>query len=319
MSMNLNAFRQSIDVRSLGRVAVVYGGTSAERAVSLQSGQGVIDALREQGVDVLPCDGLPALFDAIAANQVDRVFNILHGDEGENGVLQGALDAIGMPYTGSGVLGSALGMDKRRCKDVWLSRGLPTPEFAVIRNEQDVAPALERLGLPVIIKPACEGSSVGISWVYSEADLPEALALAKKHQGDLLMERLIEGDELTVGIVGDVALPSIRIVPAAERYDYHAKYEANDTQYLCPGAEGEQEAALQALSLAAFEAVGCHGWGRVDVMRDKNGQPYLLEVNTAPGMTSHSLVPKAAKQIGLAYGDLCVCILGLTMNQGGAA
>lgn len=319
MSMNLLTFRQSIDVRRLGRVAVVYGGTSAERAVSLQSGQGVMNALADQKVDVIGCDGLPALFDAIQASKVDRVFNILHGDEGENGVLQGALDAIGMPYTGSGVLGSALGMDKRRCKDVWLSRGLSTPDFAVIRSEQDVAPALERLGLPVIIKPACEGSSVGISWVYGEDDLPVALALAKKHHGDLLMERLIEGDELTVGIVGGVALPSIRIVPASEQYDYHAKYEANDTQYICPGADGSQEAELQALSLAAFEAVGCHGWGRVDVMRDQAGRLYLLEVNTAPGMTSHSLVPKAAKQMGLGYGDLCVCILGLTLSQGGDA
>jgi D-alanine-D-alanine ligase len=235
-----------------------------------------------------------------------RVFNILHGNAGggEDGVLQGLLDAYAVPYTGSGVLGSALSMDKIRTKQVWLSLGLPTPHYVRLSANDDVEAAAAQLGLPVIVKPACEGSSVGVSRVFQPSDLPQAVALAAQYPGEMLMEQLIEGDELTVGILGEVALPSIRIVPAGEYYDYHAKYVAEDTQYLCPGLTGEAEAEVLALSLQAFRAAGCHGWGRVDLMRDAQGRCYLLEVNTAPGMTSHSLVPKASAVLGLGFDEL---------------
>jgi D-alanine-D-alanine ligase len=236
-----------------------------------------------------------------------RVFNILHGHAGggEDGILQGLLDAFGIPYTGSDVLGSALSMDKIRTKQVWLSLGLPTPRYVRLARNSDVTKAAGQLGLPVIIKPACEGSSVGVSRVFKEADLAQAVALAARYQGEMLMEQLIEGDELTVAVLGDVALPSIRIVPAGEYYDYHAKYKAEDTQYLCPGLQGAAEEEIRALALEAFRTAGCYGWGRVDVMRDRStGKFYLLEVNTAPGMTSHSLVPKAAKQFGLEFDEL---------------
>ena len=242
----------------------------------------------------------------LVAKRCDRVFNILHGHHGggEDGVLQGLLDAFGVPYTGSDVLGSALSMDKTRTKQVWLSLGLPTPRYVPLRRNDDVEAAARQLGLPVIVKPACEGSSVGVSRVFSEKDLASAVALAARYEGDLLMEQMIVGEEYTVGILGDEALPSIRIVPAGEYYDYHAKYLAEDTQYLCPGLSGEAETEIQALALEAFRAAGCSGWGRVDVMRDRSGANFLLEVNTAPGMTSHSLVPKAARVIGIEFDDL---------------
>ncbi|MCI4567709.1 D-alanine--D-alanine ligase [Lysobacter sp. CFH 32150] len=293
------------------------GGTSSEREVSLDSGRNVLEALQARGVNAFAVDGIPALIDAIQAKHVDRVFNILHGHAGggEDGVLQGLLEALGVPYTGSDVLGSALSMDKIRTKQVWLSLGLPTPRYVRLAKGSDVHAAARELGLPVIVKPAAEGSSVGVSRVYADADLDDAVELAARYPGELLMEQLIEGDELTVGILGDVALPSIRIVPKGQWYDYHAKYVAEDTQYLCPGLEGEAEDEIQRISLAAFEAAGCSGWSRVDVMRDRNsGKFYLLEVNTAPGMTSHSLVPKAARQVGIAFEELCWRILEQTLE-----
>lgn len=303
------------DPAVFGRVAVLLGGTSSEREVSLQSGAGVLQALRSRGVDAFAVDGVPALIEAIRGGSVDRVFNVLHGSHGggEDGVLQGLLDALGVPYTGSGVLGSALSMDKIRTKQVWMALGLPTPAFVRLRAGDDVRAAAAKIGLPVVVKPACEGSSVGISRVFSEADLEGAMALAARYPGELLVEQLIEGGEYTVGILGDTALPSIRIVPAGEYYDYHAKYVAEDTQYLCPGLEGEPEAALRALALEAFLAVDCRGWGRVDVMRDGQGRNWLLEVNTAPGMTSHSLVPKAAAALGVDYAELCWRVLEMTV------
>lgn len=299
------------DPAVFGRVAVLMGGTSAEREVSLESGRNVLDALRARGIDAHAVDGIPALIEALAAKKFDRVFNILHGNKGggEDGVLQGLLEALGVPCTGSGVLGTALAMDKIRSKQVWLSLGLPTPRYARLSPGQDVHQAARSLGLPVIVKPACEGSSVGVSRVFNDADLDAAVDLAARYPGELLVEQLIEGQELTVGILGDQALPSIRIVPAGEYYDYHAKYVSDDTQYLCPGLEGEAEAEIRALAYAAFQAVGCSGWSRVDVMRDKAGRFYLLEVNTAPGMTSHSLVPKAAREIGIDFETLCWRIL----------
>jgi D-alanine-D-alanine ligase len=307
-----------VDARNFGRVAVLLGGTSSEREVSLDSGRNVLEALQRRGIDAFAVDGIPALVEAIRAARVDRVFNILHGTRGggEDGVLQGLLDALGVPYTGAGVLGSALSMDKIRSKQVWLSLGLPTPAYRVVHGGDDVVDAARALGLPVIVKPAREGSSVGVTRVYAESDLDSAIALAARYDGELLMEQLIEGAELTVGILGDEALPSIRIVPAGEFYDYHAKYVADDTQYVCPGLDGIDETEIRKLALAAFRAVGVTGWGRVDVMRDGQGRNWLLEVNTAPGMTSHSLVPKAAGAIGLEFDALCWRILETSIEGG---
>ncbi|MBS0576387.1 MAG: D-alanine--D-alanine ligase [Proteobacteria bacterium] len=302
------------DPRAFGRVAVLLGGTSSEREVSLNSGSNVLDALRARGVDAQPVDGIPALLVALREGRFDRVFNILHGGDGENGVLQGALAALGVPHTGSGVLGSALTLDKIRTKQVWLAAGLPTPRFARLVVGADVRAAAARLGLPVIVKPSCEGSSVGVSRVFAEADLDAAVELAARYQGELLMEELIEGQELTVAVLGGVALPSIRIVPKGEYYDYHAKYVAEDTQYLCPGLDGEPEQQIGKLAEQAFKAAACSGWARVDVMRDRKGDFWLLEVNTAPGMTSHSLVPKAAAQVGIDFPSLCWRILETSLE-----
>ncbi len=307
---------RSADATAFGRVAVLLGGTSSEREVSLDSGRNVLEALRARGVDATAVDGIPALADALTQKKFDRVFNILHGHKGggEDGIVQGLLETFGIPYTGSGVLGSALSMDKVRTKQVWLSLGLPTPRYVRLLPGDDVHAASTRIGLPAIVKPANEGSSVGVTRVFDDAGLDDAVQLAARYDGELLMEQLIEGDELTVAILGEVALPSIRIVPKGQWYDYHAKYVAEDTQYLCPGLEGEDEAEIGRIALAAFRAAGCRGWGRVDVMRDRGtGNFYLLEVNTAPGMTSHSLVPKSAKQAGIGFEELCWRILETTL------
>ena len=309
------------DPRQFGRVAVLMGGTSSEREVSLNSGANVLAALCAKGIDAHAVDGIPALVDALITRQFDRVFNILHGNKGggEDGVLQGLLEALGVPCTGSGVLGTALAMDKIRSKQVWLSLGLPTPRYIRLQKGDDVHGAALSLGLPVIVKPSCEGSSVGVSRVFNDKDLDAAVELAARYPGEMLIEQLIEGQELTVGILGEQALPSIRIVPAGEYYDYHAKYVAEDTQYLCPGLEGEAEQEIRRLSLAAFHAIGCSGWSRVDVMRDKAGKFFLLEVNTAPGMTSHSLVPKAAAQVGIDFETLCWRILETSFKEATSA
>ncbi len=304
------------DPKAFGRVAVLFGGTSSERDVSLDSGRNVLEALRSRGVDATAVDGVRALIEALQQKKFDRVFNILHGGEGENGVVQGLLDALGVPYTGSGVLGSALALDKIRCKQVWLSAGLPTPAYRRLAKGDDVQAAARAIGLPLIVKPSCEGSSVGISRVVEAGDLPAALELAARYPGEMLMEQMIIGDELTVPILGDFALPSIRIVPKGLWYDYHAKYIADDTQYLCPGLEGADEIEIRRIALDAFNAAGCSGWGRVDVMRDRDtGAFYLLEVNTAPGMTSHSLVPKSARQAGIGFEELCWRILETTLPE----
>ncbi len=315
------------DPAAFGRVAVLMGGTSAEREVSLDSGRNVLEALQSKGVDAFAVDGIPALVDAIRAGGVDRVFNILHGNKGggEDGVLQGLLDALGVPYTGSGVLGSALSMDKIRTKQVWLSVGLPTPRYIRLHKGVDVHAAARELGLPVIVKPSCEGSSVGVSRVLDDAGLDEAVALAARYPGEMLMEQLVQGDELTVAVIangrhGHVALPSIRIVPKGEWYDYEAKYVSDETQYLCPGLDGEAEASIRRIAAQAFDAAGCSGWGRVDVMRDRaTGAFHLLEVNTAPGMTSHSLVPKAARQVGIGFEDLCWRVLESSFDRDGGS
>ncbi len=311
---------RSTDPAMFGRVAVLMGGTSSEREVSLNSGANVLEALVARGVDAFAVDGIAALARLLAEGRCDRVFNVLHGHNGggEDGIVQGLMEAFGIPYTGSGVLGSALSMDKVRTKQVWLSLGLPTPRYVRLASTAqavDVHAAAATLGLPVIVKPANEGSSVGVTRVFEDAQLGDAIALAARYDGELLMEQLIVGDELTVAILGQAALPSIRIVPKGAWYDYDAKYLAEDTQYLCPGLEGEAEEDIRRISLAAFNAAGCRGWGRVDVMRDaRTGAFFLLEVNTAPGMTSHSLVPKAARQAGIGFEALCWQILESTLE-----
>ncbi len=310
--------KRILNPEQFGRVAVLMGGSSSEREVSLNSGANVLEALQTQGINAFAVDGIVSLIPILHAGGVDRVFNILHGNKGggEDGVLQGLLEAFGVPYTGSDVLGSALSMDKIRSKQVWLSMGLPTPRYIRLAPGADVVAAAHEIGLPIIVKPSCEGSSVGISRVFKEQDLAAAVDLANRYPGELLMEQMIVGQEYTVAVLGKKVLPSIRIVPAGEYYDYHAKYVADDTQYLCPGLLGEDEKVIGELALTAFNALGCSGWGRVDVMRDESGKMYLLEVNTAPGMTSHSLVPKAAQQIGVDFASVCWLVLESSIREG---
>ena len=315
MSKQVFPVLRSHNPKQFGRVAVLLGGTSSERGVSLDSGSNVLDALRARGVDAHAVDGVPALIPALVRKEYDRVFNILHGGDGENGVLQGLLQSLGVPYTGPGVLGSALTMDKIRTKQVWIASGLPTPKYVRLAPGADLHAAALELGLPVFVKPSSEGSSVGVFRVLREEDLADAVAFAADYAGELLMEQMVSGDEFTVGILGEVALPSIHIVPKGEWYDYHAKYIADDTRYLCPGLEGEEEIAIRALALAAFQSAGCSGWGRVDVMRDRVKGLQLIEVNTAPGMTSHSLVPKAAAHLGIGFEELCWRILEQTLPE----
>ena len=303
---------------TFGRVAVLLGGSSSEREVSRASGANILAALQRQSVDAFAIDGIPALVEAITAGRVDRVFNILHGTRGggEDGVLQGLLAALAIPFTGASVLGSALSMDKVRSKQVWQTLDLPTPAYRVIGNGDDIGQAARELGLPVIVKPAREGSSVGITRVHHAGELSAAADLAARHDGTLLMEQLIQGEELTVAVLAGRALPSIRIIPAGQWYDYHAKYQAEDTRYQCPALDGADEAALGELALAACRALDVSGWGRVDIMRNRDGQAFLLEVNTAPGMTSHSLVPKAAAAAGIDFDSLCLQVLATSLDTG---
>lgn len=302
---------QERDSASFGRVAVVCGGPGSEREVSLESGQAVFQALQKKGVDAFICDGLEPLIAAAQANRVDTVFNILHGGAGENGVLPGLLDALQLPYTGCGVLGAALSMDKVRSKQLWQALQLPTTDFVVHQRGQVLDPEaiIARLGLPLMVKPVQEGSTVGASRVYQAEQLAAAITLAERYDNRVLVEPLIQGLDYTVAVLGEETLPSIRIEPASGFYDYHAKYVADDTRYICPGLEGEAEAEMQAIALAAFKALGCSGWGRVDFMRQDDGALFLLEVNTTPGMTSHSLVPMAAREVGMSFEELVWRIL----------
>lgn len=314
------------DPSAFGRVAVLMGGSSSEREVSLDSGRNVLDALRSRGIDAFAIDGSEALLQAVLvgrqdpAVRIDRVFNILHGGDGESGVLQGLLDVLRVPYTGSGVLGSALALDKIRSKQVWLSVGLPTPRYLRLAPGDDVHAAARELGLPVFIKPSCEGSSVGASRVVSDADLDAAVALAARYPGELLMEQLIQagngvGGEYTIGVLDGRALASVHIVPAGEYYDYHAKYVADDTRYVCPGLDAAGEAQAREQAEQAYAALDLKGWARVDFMRDAQGRNWLLEANTAPGMTSHSLLPKSAAALGIAFDELCWRILETSLPE----
>jgi D-alanine-D-alanine ligase len=311
----------SIDPKSFGKVAVLFGGESAEREVSLKSGALVLKALRDAGIDAHPFDPAERPLSALKDEGFVRAFNALHGGYGENGQIQGALDFYGIRYTGSGVLGSALGLDKFRSKLVWQQLGVPTPPFeAVLRGDDYAARAGEivaKLGLPLFVKPASEGSSVAVIKVKSADALPAALEEAAKFDKIVIVEKSIEGGgEYTACIAGDLDLPIIRIVPKGEFYDYHAKYIAEDTQYLIPcGLSGEEEARLKALSRRAFDVLGCTDWGRADFMLDANGQAYFLEVNTAPGMTDHSLPPKAARAVGISYQELVVGVLAQTLTD----
>jgi len=304
---------------TFGRVAVLFGGDSAEREVSLKSGQAVLDGLLQRDVDAHPVDpagnGLRSLLDG----DYDRVFIVLHGRGGEDGVIQGALEMLGLPYTGSGVLASALSMDKLRCKQLFVGSHLPTPEFELLDAHSDWQGVVNRLGLPLFVKPALEGSSIGISKVTAAADLEAAWREAAKYDDIVLAECFCAGAEYTVALLGNAALPAIRLETPHDFYDYDAKYLADDTRYLCPcGLPAEDEARLLHLSEQAFNAVGGRGWGRVDLMLDAQDQPQLLEVNTVPGMTDHSLVPMAARAAGIEFDELVVRILAATLPAGAA-
>jgi len=305
-----------IDVKQdFGKVAVLMGGISAEREISLLSGMAVLNALQASGVDAHKVDATPDNIGELKRMGFDRAFVVLHGRWGEDGVVQGALQAIGMPYTGSGVLGCALAMDKVRTKQVWQSLGLPTAKYRVLKSENDLEGLVAELGLPIFLKPAREGSSVGIGKVNNEADLLAAYRTTALVGDDVLAEQFLSGMELTVSILDGQALPAVRMAPANEFYDYEAKYQSNDTQYFCPaGLSDELEANVRALALKAFEALDCSHWGRVDVMLDHSEQPVLLETNTVPGMTDHSLVPMAAKAVGISFEQLVVRILSSTLN-----
>jgi len=300
-----------------GKVAVLLGGRSAEREVSLKSGSMVLGALRKRGVDAHPFDPRDRGLDALIAERFDRVFIALHGRYGEDGTIQGALELLGIPYTGSGVLASALAMDKWRTKLVWQAAGVSTPRYELLARDSDFPAVAKRLGVPLMVKPANEGSSIGMTKVKRAADLDEAYTLAANYDAVVIAEAFVDGMELTGGILGHEALPLIRLETPREFYDYAAKYTADDTRYILPcGLPAEAEREVQAAGLRAFDVLGCRGWGRVDLMLDRQGRPYFLEVNTSPGMTDHSLVPMAARHAGIPFEELCVRILDLaTVGQ----
>lgn len=295
---------------SFGRVGVLYGGDSAEREISLQTGAAVMQALGELGVDYVGIDIGPSAIADIQAAQLDRAFIALHGPGGEDGRMQAVLEYLHIPYTGSDVQSSALAMDKLRSKQLWGGIGLPTPEFVVLTGDSDFAQVLNELGGEAIVKPAHEGSSLGMARVSNADELTSAFQNAVRYDGSVLVERVIVGAEYTVAVLGDKALAPIKLETDHRFYDFDAKYLANDTRYICPcGLESDQEEKLKNLALKAFSSLGCRGWGRVDVMADSAGNFYLLEVNTVPGMTGHSLVPMAAHAEGMSFNALVLTIL----------
>ena len=307
-----------------GKVAVMFGGASAEREVSLRSGQTVLDALLRQGVDAYKFDPAELPVVDLLNNGTDRVIIMLHGRGGEDGVMQGALQQLGIPFTGTGVLGSALAMDKIRSKQIWQSLGLPTAKYQIAEKSGFEAGScsaiMQQLGNEVMVKPAREGSSIGMARVTSAKQLHTAVQDAFNYDNQVLLEQYISGSEFTVSVVQERALPSIRMSTPHTFYDYAAKYQDSTTEYFCPsGLDDKREAELAALSVRAFKALACHGWGRVDVMQDKAGQFYLLEANTVPGMTEKSLVPKAAKAAGMSLDELVMAILATSMTTEGRA
>ncbi len=307
----LSALRRASFPNDFGKVAVLLGGDSSEREISLLSGNAVLAALKRRGVDAHPFDPRATPVQNLVSEKFDRAWIALHGPGGEDGVMQGALEWLGIPYTGSGVLASALTMDKLKTKRVVVGAGYAAPEYAVLSSLADLPDALASVGLPLMVKPASQGSSVGITKVKAAEDLPRAYAEARAIDPIVFAERFITGDEYSVGVLHAHALPSIRIQPATEFYDYQAKYFRNDTQYHCPsGLSASAEAELQAAALAAFHVTDCFGWGRVDFMRDKDtAKFYFIEINTTPGMTDHSLVPMAARQTGMDFEELVWRIL----------
>lgn len=312
-----------LDIKSLGRVGVLLGGRSGEREISLMSGNGVLEALLSKGVDAHPFDPGLRCPTELANEKFDRIFISLHGRYGEDGTIQGLLELLGLPYTGSGVLASALAIDKIATKLVWLSSGLSTPEFQELKADSDWNAVVKHLGLPLIVKPAHEGSSLGLTKVKSVDELPAAYRLAAGMDKKVIAETCIVGDELTCPLVGfgadAEALPVIKIIPPEANYDFHNKYFSDETKYLCPtDLAPEVNQAVQELALAAYRALGCRTWGRADVMLDKQtGKPYLLEMNTSPGMTSHSLVPMAAKAAGVEYAELVLWVISQTLKSKG--
>ena len=302
------------DAGRFGKVAVVMGGWSAEREVSLMSGEQVFDALSSIGIDAHAVDAGQDIGRTLVEGGFARAFLILHGRGGEDGTVQGVLDLAGMPYTGSGVLGSALAMDKWRAKALCTLAGLPTPAARLARDLGEARAAAREIGLPLVVKPVSEGSSLGVSMVDDEASLAPAFESARRY-GAVMLERRLPGPEVTVGIVGDEVLPPVTMRAASGFYDYHAKYVADDTEYLCPAPLPEETLArLAERARTAFDALGCRGWGRVDFMLDETGEPHFIECNTAPGMTSHSLVPTAARVAGMTFPALCERILEQTLR-----
>lgn len=301
--------------QEFGKVGVLFGGRSAEREISLMSGSGVLKALQSQGIDAHPFDPAQRSLAELAAEKFDRVFIALHGRYGEDGTLQGALEQLGIPYTGPGVLASAIAMDKAMTKRVWLFNGLSTPRFEMLTADSDWQAVADSLGLPLIVKPAHEGSTLGLTKVTEVAQLPAAYALAARFDSAVMAEEFIRGMELTCPVLGHGAsaraLPVVRIVAPDANYDYQNKYFSDETQYLCPsGLSPELEQQIQALVLASYRTLGCRGWARADVMvRESDNTPFLLEINTSPGMTGHSLVPMSAVVAGMPYEQLCVEIL----------
>ncbi|MEW9679795.1 D-alanine--D-alanine ligase [Pseudomonas sp. TE50-2] len=310
MTSAYDKLHSTLDVKAFGRVAVLYGGKSAEREVSLKSGKAVIEALTNAGVDVVAIDVGDDLLSRLQSEKIDRAFIILHGRGGEDGSMQGLLECLGIPYTGSGILASALAMDKLRTKQVWQSLGIPTPRHAVLASEQDCVAASAELGFPLIVKPAHEGSSIGMAKVNSEQELVAAWKDAANYDSQVLVEQWIHGPEFTIAVLRGQVLPPIALGTPHVFYDYDAKYIANDTQYRIPcGLDSVKEQELIDLTARACDAVGIEGWGRLDVMQDEQGRFWLLEVNTAPGMTDHSLVPMAARAAGLDFQQLVLAIL----------
>ena len=295
-----------------GKVAVLLGGRSAERAISLKSGKAVLDGLRRRGVNAHPFDPAEQPMEALRQQEFNRVHIALHGRYGEDGTVQGALELMELPYTGSGVMASALAMDKWRTKLLWQAAGINTPRHLLLNPQSDFDAVVKKLGLPLIVKPSREGSTIGLTKVTTATDMLKAYESAAKHDMMVLAEQFIDGSELTVAILGETALPLVRIQTASGLYDYQAKYISEDTRYFCPsGLSAAEEDAIQMQALQAHKVLGCEGWGRVDVMLDKSGKPYFLETNTSPGMTDHSLVPMAAKAAGISFEDLVLRILEL--------